>query len=365
MVFSILERAARQLSETILAEDAPRVAAIPAGFNGADAVGARNRLRGAILQSSAGPTFFLVPDVASSRTAASKMLSVSEAGDAASATEKSEAQVNALAIDRYILDVLRVSGSSDAIQLTVGGLSDGAAVSIAPIIASPWTQVTATVGMGAPQPIDIAQVPTLVGKEWLPWAGALEQPPTLPVETGLLDLATADAATVAADALLGVGPARAMREASLQLVLHAPPTRCGHMAALVSSIINRDVQRPLAIALASVQAAPDPADGPRLIAARAATPAFLAALTAAIDAITPHHTNIITANNNLRAMGITVGFIEAGRHIGQALKAAELASPAPAPPPAPPPASTLVVSGGGGTLTPVVDPAVAAAIAGD
>ena len=33
MVFSILERAARQLSETILSDDTPRVAAIPPGFN--------------------------------------------------------------------------------------------------------------------------------------------------------------------------------------------------------------------------------------------------------------------------------------------------------------------------------------------
>ena len=65
MVFSILERAARQLSETILTEDAPRVAAIPPGFNGGDAVGSRNRLRGAILKASAGPTYFLAPDVAS------------------------------------------------------------------------------------------------------------------------------------------------------------------------------------------------------------------------------------------------------------------------------------------------------------
>ena len=251
MVFSILERAARQLSETILSEDAPRIAAIPPGFNDADAVGSRDRLRGAILRASAGPAYYLVPDAPSSLGAQSKSLALSDSGDAGSPTQRTGAQIGTLGIDSYILNIMRVAGSSDAQQLTVGGNPLAPAVSLSPVVASPWINVSAIVGMGSAQTVSIDQATTLVGAHWRPWIGAVDAPPALPTEVGLIDLAAADATLIDLTSVYGAGSSRVMRETSLQQVLNTPPTQCVHIAALVGGIINRDVQRPLSVAFAA------------------------------------------------------------------------------------------------------------------
>ena len=348
MVFSALKQAANRLAATVLAADAASIPPVPPAFNPADTVGSRTKLQGAIARAP-GPLYYLIPDVASVHTSRSKQISISEDGDPASASDRSETAFATLNIDTVMYGILRTAGGSAEIQMTVGGTPTGPPVSFSPIVGTPFDSLSVTIGVGAPQTITIAQAVALINGSWIPWAGAPGAPPAIPIQAGIPTIASADAAPIDQASFLGpVGsPDRAMRTASLGLVLTGFPTSCAHTASLVGGIIGNNIARPLSVALACIQPPANPADGPILSAARLAAPLFFAAFAAAIDAISAHHHIIITANANLAAHGVAVGFSEAGRHIGQQLQAAEAIAahyPATAPPPAADPVAAAIAA---------------------
>ena len=331
-MFISFKQAASKLAATILAPDAPMVASIAPAFNPGDTVGTRDRLRGSIGRAPGlVPVYYLFPDNPSGLNAGSKKLHVSTDGDPSSGADITENAFQALNIDSVIFGILRTSGGADDLKMTVGGVAGATAVTLSPVTSSPFTSITATVGTGAPQVITIQQAIGLVGATWLPWTGASRQPPTIPVQAGIPTLIAADATAADLDIYLGVGPARTMRDASLALVLPTPQTDCAHTASLIAGITGCDISRPLSVALAAIKPPATPGDGPILIAARAASTPFFTSLLAAIDFIPGHHAAIIAANHNLAAHGITIGFAEAGRHIGQAMQDAEGKAPAIAP----------------------------------
>jgi hypothetical protein len=348
MVFSALKQAANKLAATILSPDAPSIPPVPPAFNPADSVGSRLRLQGAIARAP-GPTYFLLPDVVSIHTSRSKQISVSDDGDPASASDRSEALFATLNVDNVIYNILRTAGGSNEMQMTVGGSPTGAPVSFSPIVGTPFDSLSATIGVGAPQTITIDQAVGLVGGSWIPWAGSPGAPPAIPTQAGILTIAAADATAIDQEPFLGpIGsPSRAMRIASLTVISTVIPTTCAHTATFVAGLLGDNIGRPLSVALASIQPPANPADGPILVAARLAAPPFFAAFSAAIDAISAHHAIIITANANLAAHGVAIGLAETGRHIGQQLQAAEAIAARYAAPP---------------TSAPAVDP-VAAAVA--
>ena len=319
--------AANQLAATILAPDAAPIPPVHPAFSLTDTVGSRARLQGSIARA-AGPTYFLIPDVVSTYTSRSRQISVSDDGDPASASDRSETAFQALNIDNVIYGILRTVGGSGELPMTVGGTPSGPAVSFSPIVGSPFDSLSVTIGVGAPQTISIAQAVGLIGGSWIPWAGMPGAPPAIPAQVGIPTLIAADATPIDAASFLGpVGsPESAMRSTSLGIALSGTgiPTTCAHTATLVAGIIGANIARPLSVALASIQPPANPADGLILSAARLAAPPFFAALSAAIDAISAHHGAIITLNSNLAAHGVTIGLGEAGRHIGQQLQAAEL-----------------------------------------
>jgi hypothetical protein len=324
MVFSALKQAANRLAATVLLPDAASIPPIPPAFNPADSVAARIRLQGAIAKAP-GPIYYLIPDVASPLGGRSKQISISEDGDPASASDRSEASLATLNIDNVIYGILRTAGGSSEIQMTVGGVPTASPVSFSPIIGTPFVSLSATVGVGAPQTITIDQAVGLIGGSWIPWAGSPGAPPPIPIQAGVPTITAADATIIDLDSFLGpIGsPSRAMRTASLSVVITVLPTTCAHTATFVAGLLGNNIGRPLSVALASIQPPANAADGPILIAARLAAPPFFAAFSAAIDAISAHHGSIITSNANLAAHGVAAGFSETGRHIGQQLEAAE------------------------------------------
>ena len=345
MVFSALVQAANKLAATILPSNATPIPPVQQAFTLADTEGSRARLQGAIARAPGllgAHVYYLIPDALSLLTARSKSLSLSDDGDATSATDRSEAAFLALNIADVAYGIIRASAKPGDLPFTVGGTSYGAVVTIDPVIGTPFTSLKVTIGVGAPQVLSIAQAVGLVAAQWIPWAGTPGAPPAIPVQAGIPTIAAADATTIDQTTFLGdaTGPARAMREASLNLVLTGLPTTCAHTASFVAGIIDQNIGRPLSVALASIQPPANAADGAILTAARLAAPSFLAALTAVIDSIAVHHSPIIAANANLAAHGVTVGLPESGRHIGIQLQSAEarkataptvIAAPAPDP----------------------------------
>jgi len=225
MVFSALKQAANKLAATILSPDAPSIPPVPPAFNPADSVGSRLRLQGAIARAP-GPTYFLLPDVVSIHTSRSKQISVSDDGDPASASDRSEALFATLNVDNVIYNILRTAGGSNEMQMTVGGSPTGAPVSFSPIVGTPFDSLSATIGVGAPQTITIDQAVGLVGGSWIPWAGSPGAPPAIPTQAGILTIAAADATAIDQEPFLGpIGsPSRAMRIASLTVISTVIPT---------------------------------------------------------------------------------------------------------------------------------------------
>ncbi len=228
-------------------------------------------------------------------------------------------------------------------------------VLLQPVVATPFTHLDASIGGGAAQRLTIEQSVALVGKQWLPWAGAPEQPPTIDAEAGIQLYPAAQ--TTAIDANVAFGPAvhgaQAMRVASLGVV-SATITECKHLADFVAGVIGKDISRPLCVALSSIIPAAAATDGPMLAAARTAAPAFFSSFIASLDALPSHHIAVATANTQLATLGVTITNYQAGRHFGQALAAAEAAAIVVPPPPPP-----LL----GAPHPAVADPAIAAAVA--
>ena len=335
MVFSALMKAAKDLAATILLPDALPIPPVQPAFSATDTVGSRMKLQGAIARA-AGPIYYHFPDVTSSLGPRSKQLTVSDDGDPVSASDRSETVFQALNIDSVIFDVLKTAAGSGVTPMTVGGTPSGPSVTLSPVIANPFDSLNVTIGVGAPQIINIAQAVGLIAGTWIPWAGTPGAPPAMPVQAGVPTLAAADTTLINQDDFLGAvgSPARAMKNASLGIILSVIPTTCALTASFVAGMIDANIARPLSVALASIQPPANATDGTILSAARLAAPPFFAALSAAIDAIPAHHAAIISANANLAAHGVTVGIAEVGRHIGQLLQAAE------ARPALPPPGST-------------------------
>ena len=360
MVFSALMKAAKDLAATILPPDALPIPPVQPAFNLTDTVGSRTKLQGAIARAP-GPIYFYFPDVASMLTSRSGGLNVSDDGNPASASYRSETAFAALNIDSVIFDVLKTAAGSGALPMTVGGTPSGSSVTFSPAIGTPFDSFNVTIGVGAPQIINIDQAVGLVASKWIPWAGTPGAPPAMPIQAGVATLIAADPTIINQDEFLGVAgsPSRAMRNASLGVILTVIPTTCAHTASLVAGMTNSDIARPLSVALASIQAPANAADGIILSAARLAVPPFFAALAAAIDAIPAHHAAIISANANLTAHGVTVGLAEVGRHIGQLLQAAE-ANPAPPPPgsigPSPDPLAAAISAALASAARPAADP---------
>ena len=336
--FSSLERAATALASAILDPSTPKVPAVPAAVTGNDIANARERLRGAIGRNTAGPTFFLFPDVPSTLGATSKKLHVSEGGDPAAGSDRTEAQMGALNIDSVVYNLcMGDAAGSSAAGLTLAG-DPSQAVTLRPIAASPFVGIRASIGAGAPQDISIDQAVALVGKEWLPWAGADEQPPPIAAQVGIPLVAAALATAIDPAVIYGpTGPSHVMRAAALGVITTAW-TQCDHVADFVAGLVNRDIARPLVVALAALGVPPAAGEGSMLTAVRAAAPTFFSALADAIDSLPPLHAEIIAANDRVTNLHMVVGHYQAGRHAGQALERAERAAPPPPPPaPIPPP----------------------------
>ena len=104
MVFSALVQAANKLAATILPSNATPIPPVQQAFTLADTEGSRARLQGAIARAPGllgAHVYYLIPDALSPLTARSKSLSLSDDGDATSATDRSEAA---------FLDILRHCG---------------------------------------------------------------------------------------------------------------------------------------------------------------------------------------------------------------------------------------------------------------
>jgi hypothetical protein len=273
MVFSALKQAANRLAATVLAADAASIPPVPPAFNPADTVGSRTKLQGAIARAP-GPLYYLIPDVASVHTSRSKQISISEDGDPASASDRSETAFATLNIDTVMYGILRTAGGSAEMQMTVGCSPTGAPVSFSPIVGTPFNSLSATIGVGAPQTITIDQAVGLVGGSWIPWAGSPGAPPAIPTQAGILTIAAADATAIDQEPFFGpIGsPSRAMRIASLTVISTVIPTTCAHTATFVAGLLGDNIGRPLSVALASIQPLANPADGPILAAARLAAP---------------------------------------------------------------------------------------------
>ena len=266
MVFSALVQAANKLAATILPSNATPIPPVQQAFTLADTEGSRARLQGAIARAPGllgAHVYYLIPDALSLLTARSKSLSLSDDGDATSASDRSEAAFLALNITDVAYGIVRASAKPGDLPFTVGGTSHGAIVTIDPVIGTPFSSLQVTIGVGAPQVLSIAQAVGLVAAQWIPWAGTPGAPPAIPIQAGIPTAAAADATTIDQTTFLGdaTGPARAMREASLNLVLTGLPTTCAHTASFVAGIIDQNIGRPLSVALASIQPPANAADG--------------------------------------------------------------------------------------------------------
>ena len=188
-------------------------------------MGSRARLQGSIAKA-AGPTYFLIPDVVSNHTSRSRQISISDDGNPASASDKTETALQALNIDNVIYGILRTVGGSGELPMTVGGTPAGPAVSFSPIVGSPFDPLSVTIGLGAPQTTSIEQAVGLIGGSWIPWAGSLGAPPAIPVRTGIATLIAADATLIDAAAFFGPAgsPDNAMRSTLLGIALSGTST---------------------------------------------------------------------------------------------------------------------------------------------
>ena len=211
MVFSALLKAAKDLAATILSPDALPIPPVQPAFNLTDTVGSRTKLQGAIARAP-GPIYFHFPDVASMLTSRSGGLNVSDDGDPASASYRSETAFAALNIDSVIFDVLKTAAGSGALPMTVGGTPSGSSVTFSPAIGTPFDSLNVTIGVGAPQIINIDQAVGLVASKWIPWAGMPGAPPAMPIQAGVATLIAADPTIINQDEFLGVAgsPSRAM-----------------------------------------------------------------------------------------------------------------------------------------------------------
>ena len=243
-------------------------------------MGSRARLQGSIAKA-AGPTYFLIPDVVSNHTSRSRQISISDDGNPASASDKTETAFQALNIDNVIYGILRTVGGSGELPMTVGGTPAGPAVSFSPIVGSPFDPLSVTIGLGAPQTTSIEQA---VG---IPWAGSLGAPPAIPVRTGIATLIAADATLIDAAAFFGPAgsPDNAMRSTLLGIALSgtSTPHRVAQSARTADRPQGREARRRhrLQLSLSPSRPLPSPSAWAAQAASRRDERAYLNALTGA------------------------------------------------------------------------------------
>ena len=98
-----------------------------------DNVGSRQGLQGAIAKDSSGPTYYFFPDVVSALGQSSRKLHLSEDGDPATASDKTEAAVNALNIDRVCYGLIKGPAGTVYQPLAVAG-DASQSVTLQPVI---------------------------------------------------------------------------------------------------------------------------------------------------------------------------------------------------------------------------------------
>ena len=341
------------LSESVLPAGTPSVAAVPHALRTADAEGSRERLKGSIVRCTDG-SFFLVPadEVPDSCTAASKGCYVSSTGDPADAVYRTATQMNAIATG-IGLGLLTTGASSGA---SAGSLSAaGLGVVVSPVVAAAFSDVSVSVGGGAPSVMGIDNMMLAIGRSWTPWAGADATPPPIPAVVGVPIDAAANATPVANVGFLGDTLHSAMRSASLNTVgiqVH----NCGEAATLLVGLVGGAADadlRPISSGLAASANPAAPTDSPALSAIRASASATIAALGPLVDSLDMRaHASVAKGVTTLQSLALPVGLRQRAGLVHEALRLAALA--APQTPPLPHGAPALPTTPPAGTPPPAV-----------
>ena len=328
------------LSESVLPNGTPAIAAVPHALRTTDPAGSRDRLKGSIVQCGDG-SFLLVPaeEVPASCTAASKGCFVSATGDPADAVYKTLAQLNGVAtgIGLGLLTTGATSGAR-ADSLTVAGLG----VVVHPVAGTTFTEVSVSVGGGSFATMSIDDMMNAIGVPWTPWSGSDAAPPPIPAVAGVPIGAIADAVPAASIGFLGDALHTAMRDASLGIV-GIQVQDCGQAAVLLVGLSGGSADtdlRPISSGLAATATPAAATDDPALTAIRTSAAATIAALCPLVDSLDMRaHEGVIKGVATLQGLALPTDLRQRAGLVYEALRLAALAPHPPTPPlPGAPPA---------------------------
>ena len=361
-MIATLKGTLRVLSETVLPAGTPAVEPIPASMDATATVASRKRLEGSIVKCS-GDKYLLIPPGSSKLSATSRKIPMSISGDDGDAIDRTEAALATLNPEGVMIGILTSANGSGtrAGELKVAGLP----VEVRAVAdASGFATVAIAVAGGDPVNKPIGELEDIIGEKWVPWGGSPAAPPPLPAIAGVPLLAAAASRPIGAGQLLGTGAARALRTASLG-IMGVALANCGDSAAFLHAIAPSDEAsiRALTAALAASAVDADPADGPGLLAVRAAAADVDASLQPIVDSLdSTAVARVVSGAAALTAVHLAPGITQLGSLVAQAVasavadaaaKAAAAPPSATAPAPAPP---------GPGGVTSAVTAAVAAAM---
>ena len=361
-MIATLKGTLRVLSETVLPAGTPAVEPIPAAMDATAPIASRKRLEGSIVKCS-GDKYLLIPPGSSRLSASSRKIPMSASGDEGDVADRTEAALATLNPENVMIGILTSSSGSGARagELKVAGLP---VVVRAVSDASGFETVSIAVAGGEPVNKPIGELHGIIGEKWVPWGGSPAAPPPLPAIAGVPSLAAAAGTPIGTGQLLGTGAARALRVASLGIIGVAL-ANCSDSAAFIHAIAPSDEAsiRALTVALAASAADADPADGPGLLAVRAAAADVDASLQPILDSLdSTTIPRVVSGAAALTAVHLAPGVAQLGSLVAQAVTGAVADAAAKAA--AVPPSATALAPAppGPGGVTSAVTAAVAAAM---